>query len=86
MHSLGILINVIWMKLHLSVNCIWSCTRFNIGTFSIQYFFLADLFFILSDIDIATDADDNTSYIAADNNDDLTESLEKASTAFFSMV
>ena len=44
--------------------------------------FLADLFFIISNINIASYADDNTSYIAADNIDDLIK-LEEASTTLF---
>ena len=45
--------------------------------------FLTDLFFIKSHIDIATYADDNTPYIAADIIDDLIKSLEEASTTLF---
>ena len=45
--------------------------------------FLADLFFIINDIDIANYADDNTPYVIADNIDDLIKSLEEASTALF---
>ena len=45
--------------------------------------FMADLFFIMSNIDIASYADDNTPYIAADNIDDLIKSLEEAYTALF---
>ena len=45
--------------------------------------FLADLFFIISNIDIASYADDNTPYIATDNIDDLIKSLEEAFTALF---
>ena len=45
--------------------------------------FLAGLFFIISNINIASYADDNTSYIAADSIDDLIKSLEEASTALF---
>ena len=36
---------------------------------------------IISDIDIASYADDNTPYIAADNINDLIKSLEEASIA-----
>ena len=43
--------------------------------------FLADLFFIISNIDIASYADDNTPYIAIDNIDDFIKSLEEASAA-----
>ena len=45
--------------------------------------FLAGLFFIISNINIASYADDSTSYIAADNIDDLIKSLEEAPTALF---
>ena len=45
--------------------------------------FLAGIFFIISNINIASYADDNTSDVAADNIDDLVKSLEEASTAFF---
>ena len=45
--------------------------------------FLADLFFIINDIDIANYADDNPPYIVADNSDDLIKSLEEASFDIF---
>ena len=45
--------------------------------------FLADLFFIVNDIDIENYADDNTPHVIADNIDDLIKSLEEASTALF---
>ena len=45
--------------------------------------FLAGLFFMISNINIASYADDNTSHISADNIDDLIKSLEEASTALF---
>ena len=45
--------------------------------------FLAGLFFIVSNINNISYADDNTSYIAADNIDGLIKSLEEASTALF---
>ena len=45
--------------------------------------FLADLFFIHSDIDIANFADDNTPYLSAENLEDVTESLERASVFLF---
>ena len=61
---------------------LWSCARFNIEITIIQNF-LANLFFIISYIDIASYADDNSPYIAADNIDDLNKSLEKASNALF---
>ena len=41
--------------------------------------FLADLFLVLKDVDIANFADDNTPFTSANNIDDLTDSLEKAS-------
>lgn len=43
---------------------------------------LADLFFIVSDIDVASLVDDNATSIA-DNIDDLIKSLEEPSTALF---
>ena len=43
--------------------------------------FLADLFFILNDVDIASYADDNTSYVIADGINDVIVSLEKESKA-----
>ena len=47
--------------------------------------FLADLFLIIGNIDIASYVDDNTPYIAADNTDALIKSLEEASTALFQL-
>ena len=41
--------------------------------------FLTDLFFILNDADIAIYADDNTTYVIADDINGLITSLEKAS-------
>ena len=38
---------------------------------------MADLFFIISNIEIASYVDDNTPYVAADNIDDLIKSLEE---------
>ena len=43
---------------------VWGTTRLNFGTTSIQHF-LADLFLIHSDIDIANFVDDNTVYLSA---------------------
>ena len=43
--------------------------------------FLAGLFFIINDIDIANYADDNTPYVIADNTDGLIKSLEETSIA-----
>ena len=46
--------------------------------------FLADLFLIHSDIDIANFADDNTPYLSAENvKEDVIESLERASVSLF---
>ena len=45
--------------------------------------FLADLFFILSDVDIESYADDNTPYVIADDISGLISSSEKASKALF---
>ena len=45
--------------------------------------FLADLFFIHNDIDIANFADDNTPYLSAKNAEDVIESLERASVSLF---
>ena len=45
--------------------------------------FLADLFLIHSDIDIANFADDNTRYLSAQNIEDVIESLERASVSLF---
>ena len=45
--------------------------------------FLADLFFIHSDIDIANFADDNMPYLSAKNVEDVIESLERASVSLF---
>ena len=46
-------------------------------------FFLADLFFIHSDNDIANFTDDNTPYLSAKNLEDVIESLERASVSLF---
>ena len=45
--------------------------------------FLADLFLIHSDIDIANFVDDNTPYLSAKNVEDVIESLERASVSLF---
>ena len=45
--------------------------------------FLADLFFIVKDIDIANYADDNTSFIVEDNIENVIVSLEEATNALF---
>ena len=57
---------------------VWGTARLNFGTTSIQHF-LADLFLIHSDIDIANFADDNTPYLSAKNVEDIIEFLERAS-------
>ena len=44
---------------------------------------MVDLFFTISNIDIASYADDNPPYIAAGNTDDLIKSLEETSSALF---
>ena len=43
--------------------------------------FLADLLFILNDVDIASYADDNAPYVVANDIDGIIASLEKASKA-----
>ena len=43
--------------------------------------FLADLFLVLKDVDIANFADDNAPFTSANNIDDLIDSLEKASSS-----
>ena len=45
--------------------------------------YLADLFIIIDDIDIANYADDNTPYITADDKDGVIASLENASNTLF---
>ena len=45
--------------------------------------FLADVFLVLKDVDIANFADDNTPFKSANNIDELIDSLEKASSNFF---
>ena len=45
--------------------------------------FLADLFLVLKDVDIANFADDNTPFTSANNIDDLIDSLEKTSIILF---
>ena len=47
------------------------------------HIFLADLFFILNDVDIASYADDNTPYVIADDINGVITSLEKASKVLF---
>ena len=49
----------------------------------IQHIFLADLFLVLNNVDIANFADDNTPFISANNIDDLIDSPEKASSRLF---
>ena len=45
--------------------------------------FLADLFLVLKDVDIANFVDDNIPFTSANNIDDLIDSLEKASSSLF---
>ena len=45
--------------------------------------FLADLFLVLKDVDIANFADDSTPFTSANNIDDLIDSLERASSSLF---
>ena len=47
------------------------------------HIFLADLFLVLKDVDIAIFADDNTPFTSANNTDYLTDSLEKTSCSLF---
>ena len=54
---------------------VWGTARLNFGTTSIQKF-LADLFVLHSDIDIANSADDNMPYLSAKNLEDVIESLK----------
>ena len=54
----------------------------NFGISSTQYF-LADLFRIHSDIDIANFAHHSTPYLSTKNIEDVTESLERASVSLF---
>ena len=48
--------------------------------------FLADLFLIYSDIDIANFADDNTPYLSAKNAEDVIDSPERASVSLFRWI
>ena len=63
---------------------IYSTWKLYLELYTVQYWehyyaiFMADLFFIISNIEIASYVDDNTPYIAADNIDDLIKSLEEA--------
>ena len=61
----------------------FSVTRSSIVIPLLFNIFLADLFFVISNVNIASYADDNTPYISADNIDDIIKSLEKTSTALF---
>ena len=54
---------------------VWGTVRLNFGTTSIQKF-LADLFVLHSDIDIANFADDDMPYLSAKNLEVVIESLE----------
>ena len=62
---------------------VWGTARLNFRTAFIQLFFLADLFLIHSDTNIANFADDNTPYLSAKNVEDVIESLERASVSLF---
>ena len=44
---------------------------------------MADLFFVLKDIDIASDADDSTPFIVKNNIDNVIASLEQVSDVLF---
>ena len=46
---------------------------------------MADLFFIVKDIDIASYADDNTPFIVKDNIENVIASLEEANNALFDL-
>ena len=61
---------------------VWGTAKLNFGTTSINIF-LADLFHIHSDIDIANLADDNTPYLSDENVKDVLEPLERASVSLF---
>ena len=61
---------------------VWGTRWLNFGTTSIQKF-LADLFLIHSDIDIANFTDDNTPYLSAKNVENVIEPLERASLSLF---
>ena len=57
---------------------VWGTARLNFVTTSIQHF-LADLFLIHSNTDIANFADDDTPYLSAKNVEDVIESIEQTS-------
>ena len=59
---------------------------FHKGQFLVHFFFnifLADLFFVVKDIDIASYADDSTPFIVENNIDNIIASLEQVSDALF---
>ena len=59
---------------------------FHKGQFFVYFFFnifLADLFFVVKDIDIASYADDSTPFIVENNIDNVIASLEQVSDALF---
>ena len=53
---------------------VWGITRPNLGPL-LSNIFLAELFLIHNDIDIANFGDDNTPYLSAKNVEDIIESL-----------
>ena len=61
---------------------VWGTSRLNFGTLLFNIF-LAALFLIHSDTDIANFEDNNTTYLSAKNVEDLIESLERASVSLF---
>ena len=57
----------------------WGTTRLNFGISEFLFnIFLAELFFMHNDINIANFADDSTPYLSVKNVEDVTESLERA--------
>ena len=59
---------------------------FHKGQFFVYFFFnifLADLFFVVKDIDIASYADDSTPFVVKNNIDNVIASLEQVSDALF---
>ena len=66
-------------KLYLELHRVQYLDHFYLVSFWLIFFFF------INNIDIAKYADDNTSYIVADNINDLVKSLEEASTALFQL-